>query len=82
MNLEKFYTEHRGIWYKYVPEQNVWRLSDREDANGIIGNYNATMNRLDECLEIFKYDCAQHYQKHYNKKSKQYVSKTSTGCNQ
>lgn len=54
-----YYTQYKGIWYKFVPKSsdsycNIWSLSDTSDGMGNIANYNADRYRIDQCLEMFK----------------------------
>lgn len=53
--MKKFYTEYHGIWYKFMPERNVWRLGDAEyEATAHIADYPADVYRIDQCIEAFK----------------------------
>jgi len=57
--MSKYYTQYKGIWYKYTPLNlstitGVWELSEsRDDMLGASSNYNADIYRIDQCFDEF-----------------------------
>jgi len=55
----KYYSQYRGIWYKYTPLNRstisgIWVLSEsRDDMCGASASYNGDIYRIDECFEEF-----------------------------
>lgn len=54
--VHKFHAHYKGVYYKFTqyPEMGVWSLSDRKDGCGIIQEFNADTDRIDQCFDEFK----------------------------
>lgn len=56
----KYYSQYKGVWYKYTPVQGnptcsgMWELSEsRDEMIGYSANYNADLFRIDQCFDKF-----------------------------
>ena len=48
-----YYTSYKGIWYKYVSQNDTWRLSNSQYDNATVMIFPGKYYRIDQCLEAF-----------------------------
>lgn len=54
-NEIRFYSIYKGLWYKYIKENNMWEIADNKYGSMYLWKFNAEAYRIDECFDdIFK----------------------------
>lgn len=46
------YKKFKGIYYYYNKKNDIWELFDKIDKTGYLFTFNASIYRLDQCIEI------------------------------